>query len=58
MVGILWCVMHAAAAEEASILSRNDFVVLVIVFEVLFLIVGLTESSFLGMMYLIPFVAN
>ena len=33
-----------------SILSQNDSVVLVIVFEVLFAIVGLTESSFLGMM--------
>ena len=35
-----WCVTHAAAAaEEVSILSRNDCVVLVIVFGVLFSIV-------------------
>ena len=41
MVGFVWCVRHAAAAEEVSILSQNDFVVIVIVFGVLFAIVGL-----------------
>ena len=42
--------MHAAAAEEVSILSQNDFVVLVIVFRVLFAIAGLTviEEDLVG----------
>ena len=33
--------MHAAAAEQVSILSQNCFVVLVIIFGVLFAMVGL-----------------
>ena len=45
MVGNFAFVTHAAAAEQVSILFRNGFVVLVIVFGLLFVMVDLTVVS-------------